>query len=151
MCKTPLCDDLCPEMTSAPSNRVPRRTLGPSLTNTHAHILKHTHIHSPITNDEHTPDMIITLSSSLSTSVRRFSLRDSSMDRDRAFLFLGLFKTILLEEKMLLSVYKFYIKVYFLQSQCAAFILVAMRKSHNKRHGKMTYQLKMSNILNIIY
>lgn len=43
--------------------------------------------------------MMITLRSSLSTSVRMFSRRDSSMDKDRAFLFLGLFSVILLEKK----------------------------------------------------
>lgn len=43
--------------------------------------------------------MTITLRSSLSTSVRMFSLRDSSMDKDRAFRFLGLFKIILLKEE----------------------------------------------------
>lgn len=41
--------------------------------------------------------MMITLRSSLATSVTMFSLRDSSMDKDRAFLFLGLFSIILLK------------------------------------------------------
>lgn len=43
--------------------------------------------------------MIMTLRSSLSASVRMFSLRDSNMDKDKAFLFLGLFNMILLEKE----------------------------------------------------
>lgn len=130
-------------------------------THTRTHILKHTHIPSPITNDEHTPDMIITLSSSLSTSVRMFSLRDSSMDRDRAFLFLGLFKTILLEEdKTLLSVYNsFTLKhwVLFCFAKTGhSFYSCWNEKSHNIRDGKMTsvknveHNFVVGNILNVI-
>lgn len=114
---------------------------------TPTHIIKHTHIHSSITNDEHTPDMIITLSSSLSTSVRMFSLRDSSMDRDRAFLFLGLFKTILLEEdRTLLSVYNsFTLKHSFFAKSRRSFYLCCNKKEHNIRDGKWHISEKMSN------
>lgn len=47
------------------------------------------------------PDMIITRRSSLSTSVTMFSRSDASMDKDKAFLFLGLFRIILLKQESL--------------------------------------------------
>lgn len=60
----------------------------------------HTHVYVQYNHRfaNHQPEMMITLRSSLCMSVRMFSLRDSSIDRDRAFLFLGLFRIILLEK-----------------------------------------------------
>lgn len=46
--------------------------------------------------------MMITRRSSLSESVRMFSLSDSSMGRDNAFLFFGLFRIILLKRSQAL-------------------------------------------------
>lgn len=63
------------------------------------YIYIHINVYTVHVHSNYPPDMIMTLRSSLSASAKMFSLRDSNMDKDKAFLFLGLFNMILLEKE----------------------------------------------------